>query len=202
MALKTSISSDNVEVEQGATYICEASPVAITTRLVVKKAEEEEEEGSETPSGEDADEGAVDICQAEMVEQWKGTCTLAARYSYVGLTKTAALSNVTALRNAYTKSVERYAIGWHVPSEEEAASGERPRYKWMSRGSAPVCGASVTPSLMGGNMWRIDVDVAVTVEGYYDSAPTQAQMEGLVASFVSADTNVTLAAAAPTGGST
>ena len=201
MALFTSISSANVEVEQGATYVCEATPVAITTRLAVKKADEEESSG-ETPSAEEVAESGVDIYQAEMVEQWKGTCTLAARYSYVGLTKAAALSNATALRDAYTKSVARYAIGWHIPSASQIADGAYPCYKWMSRGSAPVCGASVTPSLMEGEMWRIDVDVAVTVEGYYDTAPTQATMEALVASFVSADTNVTISAAAPTGGST
>lgn len=200
MALFTSISSANVEVEQGATYVCEATPVAITTRLAVKKADEEESSG-ETPSAEEVAESGVDIYQAEMVEQWKGTCTLAARYSYVGLTKAAALSNATALRDAYTKSVARYAIGWHIPSASEIADGAYPCYEWMSRGSAPVCGASVTPVLMEGEMWRIDVDVAVTVEGYYDTAPTQATMEALVASFVSADTNVTLAAAAPSGGS-
>lgn len=201
MALFTSISSANVEVEQGATYVCEATPVAITTRLAVKKADEEESSG-ETPSAEEVAESGVDIYQAEMVEQWKGTCTLAARYSYVGLTKAAALSNATALRDAYTKSVARYAIGWHIPSASQIADGAYPCYKWMSRGSAPVCGASVTPVLMEGEMWRIDVDVAVTVEGYYDTAPTQATMEALVAAFVSADTNVTIYAAAPTGGST
>lgn len=200
MALFTSISSENVEVEQGATYVCEAVPVAITTRLAVKKADEEES-SDETPSAEDVAESGVDIYQAEMVEQWKGTCTLAARYSYVGLTKAAALSNATALRDAYTKSVARYAIGWHIPSASQIADGAYPCYKWMSRGSAPVCGASVTPSLMEGEMWRIDVDVAVTVEGYYDTAPTQATMEALVSAFVTADSNVTLAAAAPTGGS-
>lgn len=200
MALFTSISSANVEVEQGATYVCEATPVAIITRLAVKKADEEESSG-ETPSAEEVAESGVDIYQAEMVEQWKGTCTLAARYSYVGLTKAAALSNATALRDAYTKSVARYAVGWHVPSASQIADGAYPCYKWMSRGSAPVCGASVTPVLMEGEMWRIDVDVAVAVEGYYDTAPTQATMEALVAAFVSADTNVTLAAAAPSGGS-
>lgn len=200
MALFTSISSSNVEVEQGATYVCEATPVAITTRLAVKKADEEESSG-ETPSAEEVAESGVDIYQAEMVEQWKGTCTLAARYSYVGLTKAAALSNATALRDAYTKSVARYAIGWHIPSASQIADGACPCYKWMSRGTAPVCGASVTPVLMEGEMWRIDVDVAVTVEGYYDTAPTQATMEALVAAFVSADTNVTIYAASPTGGS-
>lgn len=200
MALLSSISSLNANIEQGATYVCEATPVAITTRLAVKKADEEESSG-ETPSAEEVAESGVDIYQAEMVEQWKGTCTLAARYSYVGLTKAAALSNATALRDAYTKSVARYAIGWHIPSASQIADGAYPCYKWMSRGSAPVCGASVTPVLMEGEMWRIDVDVAVTVEGYYDTAPTQATMKALVASFVSADTNVTLAAAAPVGGS-
>jgi len=196
MSLFNSISSSNVDVYQGATYVCEAQPVAITTRLAAKKADKEASSG-ETPSAE----SSVDIYQAEMVEQWKGTCTLAARYSYVGLTKAAALSNATALRDAYTKSVARYAIGWHIPSASQIADGAYPCYKWMSRGSAPVCGASVTPSLMDGEMWRIDVDVAVTVEGYYDTAPSQATMEALVSAFVTADSNVTLAAA-PTGGST
>jgi len=180
MALYTGMSASNCVVNQAATFVCAAEPVIVHTG----------------PTAYRTESGAIGYA-AEHVKQWRGKCSLVASYSYVGLTKDAALSAAAALREAYTQDVARYAIG-----EEINLETMKRYYKYVVVGSAPACGASVTPVHEDGPIWRVDVQVAVEAEGYWDAGgldsppPSQSDMEALVAGFLTADTNgVELAAA-------
>jgi len=115
---------------------------------------------------------------------------------------------VATLRGDYTKDVASYGMGSVYDSSTQSM-----KVLFVQVGSAPVCGATVTPVEEAGGMWRVDVEVAVEVEAYTSAsdimngsgtvptAPTQSDMEALVASFVSADANVALIATSSGGGS-
>ena len=109
------------------------------------------------------------------------------------------MSEASSLRAMYTKNVAQYGLGCVYDSARNAI-----KTLYVGVGSAPICGATVTPVHVDGEMWRIDVDVAVEVEGYSSAAdivngrgsppaaPTASSVEALVSAFVSADSNVNL----------
>lgn len=126
------------------------------------------------------------------VVQYKGTARLTGSYSYVGLTKSAALEGVETLAAAYTKNIDTWAIGLKAEPPVLSATPPKPatvKYCYVQKSSAPMSGADVRASQMGGDMWRVDVDVDAYVERYFeqDAQPSREQLTAMIDVYKNAD---------------
>lgn len=133
--------------------------------------------------------GSFVMSDVGSVVQYKGTARLTGSYSYVGLTKSAALAGVETLAAAYTKDVQTWGIGLSA----EPATQSKPasvKYCYVPKSSTPMSGADVQASQMGGDMWRVDVKVDAYVEKYFgeSSPPTRGQLTALIDVYKNADT--------------
>lgn len=130
-------------------------------------------------------DGGISIIDVGSTLQYKGTARLTGSYSYVGLTKTAALSASEYLAELYTQNTPTWAIGL------SATPGPNPsvKYCWLQKSTAPMSGADVQAEQTGGDMWQVNVDVDAYVESYSTSQPTRNTLTSLVASYKNADSN-------------
>lgn len=156
MALLSTYSADNREIQQGDTYTTETEVACSYSTVAVS---------------------GTHVYDRETVLQWKGVVHYSKRYKYVGMTQSAAESACTAIQSAYTQNIDKWGVAVNVTTglNEYAVVGQ-----------APVCAATATPVHVTGEMWEVQVDVEVSAETYVaasGSAPSISTLKGLVSDF-------------------
>lgn len=159
MGLLSTATSTNRVVSQGNTYRYTTEPAQQFSTVSATA------EGSTYTVGERV-----------LVTQWHVAAMFSKRYSYVGLDEDSAKTIAESVSSAYVKSMPRYALGIYVDSTRGISV-----YKYLpvEGGGIPTCCAAATPVHVEGTMWSVEVDVDVTIDAYYDTAPSLSTIKSL-----------------------